>query len=209
MEDLSLSTKAEVLFINKQMEITYKKKLTSETTLLDIIQLSADITRLEVEWADIQIKFSDIPWLDMIHIWEDSDVLRVSYHYPNPVLIYNTPSPFDKVQIGKLSEEEKNDHIVGQFYNEIWNRDKQIMSVFNSVDLFLVWGGPRNPYLSNGTPELEVDYYYDGSWWLLFSHRMIQIQKIEATTVAEIRDIAILLAGITEEIINSIVEKLS
>lgn len=202
--------KAEVLFINKQMEITYKKKLTSETTLWDILQLSANITKSEVEWEDIQLKFSEIPWLDMIHIWEDGDILRVSYHYPNPELIFYTPSPFDKVQIGKLSEEEKNDHIIGQFYNEIWNRDDRIMSVFNSEDLFLVWGGPRNPYLSNGTSELEVDYYYhDGSWWLLFSHRMCQIQKIEATTVAEIRDNAIRLAGITEEIINSIVEKLS
>lgn len=201
--------KAEVLFINEQMEITYKKKLTSETTLLDILQLSANITRSEVEWGDIQIKLSDIPWLDTIHLWEDSDVLRVSYHFPNPELLFNTPSPFDKVQVGKLSEKEKNDHIVGQFLNEIWERDDRIMSIFNSADLFLVWGGPINPYLSNETSELEVNYYYDGSWWLLFEHRIRQIEKIEATTVAEIRDNAILLAGITEEIINSIVEKLS
>lgn len=209
MKKLFTEPKAEVFFLNDENEIIYKKKFILQTTLSEALKLASGITKEESLLEDIQIKFADIAWLDIINISQDEGNLSIKYNFPKPELNHSASNPFDKIVIGKLGAEEIKDHVVRQFYNEIWKRDNEIMSVFESDDLFVEWGGPRNPYLSNGHSDLLVNYYYDGLFWLLFEYRIIQKEKIETITMESIRNNALRLSSITMEIVDAIVSKLS
>ena len=209
MENYLLESKAEVIFINDQSEILFKRMMPLDATVSDVLQLSANITKSEVDWDDIQINFGDIAWLETVHLWKNDAGFSINYHFPKPELNFGSSNPFDKIGIGKLDKKETNGHIIGQFYDEIWARDHEIMAIFESDDLFVEWGGPRNPYLSNGQSELVVNYYYDGTFWLLFEHRIWQINECETITMESIRNNSLRLSAITMEIVNSIVSKLS
>lgn len=205
MENSLPHLRAELCLENKADRIFYKKKLSSEKTISKILELSHDLTNSNYNWSDIQINFPEIEWLNTIFLYEDHDILTVSYLYPNPELIFTGSNPFDNITNDQMSEEMKNEHIIRQFHYKIWERGNEIMSVFDSEELLVAWDG----VIDAGQNELIVNYYYDGGWWLIFEHRIRQIDKVETLTIGDIRNNAVRLSNLTQQIIYAIVSNLT
>jgi len=202
-------TKAEVFFLIASNKILYKKEFTLDTEISEVIEKYSRITNSDFLLHDIQIKFTDIKLLDRIYIrQQDENTFWINYHFPDPEFNYSPLNPFDEIIIGNLSKEETEDRIIRQFYKEIWKRDKQIMNVFCSDELFLEWGGTRNGYSSDGISELVVNYYFDGIFWLLFLKSYNDTKRFKSITFESIHRNANDLSIITQEIIDSIKTKL-
>ena len=148
--------KAEVFFLNDYDKILYKKELTLNTPISEIIKIYSGITNSDTFWNDIQIKFADIKLLDRIYLSQNDDnAFELNYHFPDPAFNYTSPNPFDEIVINNISKEETEDRIVKQFYKEIWARDKKIMNVFDSDELFL----------ERGDPEMAICQMEYPIWW--------------------------------------------
>jgi len=66
MEVSLIEPKAEVFVLNDDDEILYKKELTLNTPISEVIKIYSRITTSDTFWNDIQIKFVDIKLLDRV-----------------------------------------------------------------------------------------------------------------------------------------------
>jgi hypothetical protein len=88
---------------------------------------------------------------------------------------------------------------------EIWARDKEIMELFGSDELYVEWGGPVDEKKPKQEPDLSVSYYIDEDiTWLYFTHKIRSNQKYETITLGSILSNALHLSSITRAILNSV-----
>ena len=66
MEVSLIEPKAEVFVLNDYDEILYKKELTLNTSISEVIKIYFRITTSDTFWNDIQIKFADIKLIDRV-----------------------------------------------------------------------------------------------------------------------------------------------
>ena len=189
-----MKTKAAVSFKNAYDEVIYKKLFPLTATLADLIKINSAMMRdPDTFWVDIEVEEIDL--LDSLSLIElDQNTLRLDYNFE-----------IDEI-FELLKKDEGNfDEIVNKIQSEIWVRDKEIMEVFDSDELYVEWGGPGDPNKPKAEPGLSVSYYVDDDFtWLYFNHKIRLDEKYETVTLESIRSNALQLSSITMAILNSV-----
>ena len=189
-----MKTKAAVSFKNAYDEVIYKKLFPLTATLADLIKINSAMMRdPDTFWVDIEVEEIDL--LDSLSLIElDQNTLRLDYNFE-----------IDEI-FELLKKDEGNfDEIVNKIQSEIWVRDKEIMEVFDSDELYVEWGGPGDPNKPKAEPGLSVSYYVDDDFtWLYFNHKIRLDEKYETVTLESICSNALQLSSITRAILNSV-----
>lgn len=194
MKESSIESKAEVSFKdNYNHEIVYKKILNLKTTISDILEIQSKMK--DMSNFEIYIRFSGINLLDQIWLTQsEENVININYH-------------FSINELSKIvhNKEGIRDRLIKTFYSEIWLKDKRILDILDSDELFLEWGGSKDNHTPVNVSDLTLNYYVDSNnAWLLFLRRLNKTDEYETITLESIRNNALKLSVITQEIMNSI-----
>lgn len=157
--------KENILLAFKDEDYPVLKKKVNSTFTIGEIRKSNPVTKSL--WVDIF--FDKIPLLERVELFSyKQNSIRLSY----------------MVDLGKLVNQEIDkktwNEQVEAFGNEIWKRDEEIMSILETKDLAVNWGGPKTEHIS---AEGEILYYFDNSFGYVMAQkqtkRKSEIDKIQ------------------------------
>ena len=193
-----MKSKTAVSFKNAYDEVIYKKLFPLTATLADLIKVNSEIMR-DPETFWVNFEFEEIDLLDSLSLIAlDHDTIRLDYNFEIDEifqLLTNDEDNFDPIV----------DEILEKIQAEIWARDKEIMELFGSDELYVEWGGPVDDKKPKQEPDLSVSYYIDEDiTWIYFTHKIRSNQKYETVTLESIRSNALHLSSITRAILNSV-----
>lgn len=195
---MTIKSKAAVSFKNSDDEVIYKKLFPYTATLADLTKVNSEMMRdPDTFWIDIEVEKIDL--LDSLSLIAlDYDTIRVDYNFELDAIFHlltNDEDNFDEIV----------DEVLEKIQAEIWARDKEIMELFGSDELYVEWGGPADEKKPKQEPDLSVSYYIDEDiTWLYFTHKIGPNEKFETITLESILSNTLHLSSITRAILNSV-----
>jgi len=193
-----MESTAAISFKNEFDEKIYKKLFPVTATLADLTKVNSEMMRdPETFWIEIEVEEIDL--LDTLSLIAlDHDSIRIDYNFEMDEifqLLTNDEDNFDQMV----------DEVFENIQTEIWARDKEIMGVFDSDELYVEWGGPADEKKPKQEPDLSVSYYIDEDiTWLYFSHKIRPVEKYGTITLESILSNTLHLSSITRAILDSV-----